>query len=92
MSISKIFLSLYVFITKLHDQSSAINNSEDRKLTKTKLHCIVLSRELYTTYTFARKVEKQQQQPEKREKKEKNCEICCSDEEKGKGRFLMQTI
>ena len=28
-----------MFITKLHDLSSAINNSEDRKLTKTKLNC-----------------------------------------------------
>ena len=50
-------ISLYVFITKLHDLSSAINNSEYRKLTKTKLHCIVLARELYTTYTFARKMD-----------------------------------
>ena len=24
--------------------------------------------------------------------KEENCEICCSDEEKGKGSFPMQTI
>ena len=38
---------------------------------------------------------KQQQQPEKSEKKKKkrkNCEICSSDEKKGKGSFPMQTI
>ena len=28
----------------------------------------------------------------KEKKKEKKCEICCSDEEKGKGSFPMQTI
>ena len=46
-----------MFITKLRDLSSPINNSEDRKLTKTKLHCIVPARELYTKYTFARKMD-----------------------------------